>query len=348
MNNLTDKNVSIVVTTIAKPNDVLKEIAQKSKRSGYRFIIVGDESSPPDFFLEGCEYYDLKQQKDTGLKFAQQCPTRHYSRKNIGYLLAMLNGSSLILETDDDNLPFDTFWQARQREHSLPAIENGGWVNVYRYFASGNIWPRGFALEALQKQIKPWESIEVKKISCPIQQGLADEQPDVDAIYPLTMPLPVFFRKDRRLVLRKSWCPFNSQNTTWWPETYPLLYLPSYCPFRLTDIWRSFVAQRIAYENGWGILFYEPTVKHVRNAHNLLKDFEQEVPGYLKNYIMCEALEKLNLKPGVNYIHENLQICYAKLVSMSLLDKKELALLEAWLMDIKDIANHHVQEVIEI
>jgi hypothetical protein len=28
----------------------------------------------------------------------------------------------------------------------------------------------------------------------------------------------------------------------------------------MTDIWRSFVAQRIAYENDWAVLFHEPTV----------------------------------------------------------------------------------------
>ena len=54
---------------------------------------------------------------------------------------------------------------------------------------------------------------------------------------------------------------------------YPLLYLPAYCSFRMTDIWRSFVAQRIAWENGWRLLFHGPTMEQERNVHDLMKDF---------------------------------------------------------------------------
>ena len=57
-----------------------------------------------------------------------------------------------------------------------------------------------------------------------------------------------------------TWCPFNSQTTWWWPEAYPLLYLPSHCSFRMTDIWRSFVAQRCLWELGHGLVFHAPEV----------------------------------------------------------------------------------------
>jgi hypothetical protein len=69
------------------------------------------------------------------------------------------------------------------------------------------------------------------------------------------------FLPNRRVALGAgAWSPFNSQNTAWYPKAYPLLYLPSYCSFRMTDIWRSFVAQRIAWENGWAVLFKSPDV----------------------------------------------------------------------------------------
>lgn len=92
-----------------------------------------------------------------------------------------------------------------------------------------------------------YEKISNLTVECPIQQGLADNNPDVDAIYRLILPFPTIFRKGRKVALgNNSWSPFNSQNTTWWKKAFPLLYLPSYCSFRMTDIWRSFVAQRIA------------------------------------------------------------------------------------------------------
>jgi hypothetical protein len=173
---------------------------------------------------------------------------------------------------------------------------------------------------------------------CPIQQGLANENPDVDAIYRLIAELPQSFRKDRRVALAAgSWCPFNSQNTTWWRDAFPLLYLPSYCSFRMTDIWRSFIAQRIAWTNNWSVLFHEPTVRQERNEHNLLRDFRDEVPGYLHNKSICEALEKLSLRSGVENLGENLLICYETLMGMELIDRKELELIKAWLEDLESM-----------
>jgi hypothetical protein len=160
---------------------------------------------------------------------------------------------------------------------------------------------------------------------------LCNENPDVDAIYRLIMPLPQTFRKDRRVALTEgTWCPFNSQNTTWRREAFGLLYLPAYCSFRMTDIWRSFIAQRIGWANGWGVLYHEPNMWQERNVHNLMRDFEDEVPGYLNNSKICEELEDLALESGARKIGGNLRVCYEKLVEMGLVDARELDLLEVW------------------
>jgi len=105
----------------------------------------------------------------------------------------------------------------------------------------------------------------------------------------------------------------------------------------MTDIWRSFIAQRIAWLNGWSVLFHEPTMTQQRNEHNLLRDLKDEVPGYLHNSKICEALSALQLRPGRDKIGDNLKICYEKLISMSLIDDEELPLLDAWLTDIKQL-----------
>jgi hypothetical protein len=330
--------ISIVVTSIARPNKALQELAQGCSEKDYRFIVIGDEASPADFHIDGCDFYSLKRQKQTNLKFAQMCPTRHYARKNIGYLLAIDNGASIIIETDDDNIACKSFWAQRQRICKAAIVETNGWINVYQYFTDQNIWPRGFALEHLKDTLPDFETLNQAESDCPIQQGLADDNPDVDAVYRLTLQLPQTFRKDRRVALAGgSWCPFSSQNTTWWSDAFGLLYLPSYCSFRMTDIWRSFIAQRIAWLNGWAILFHEPTVRQERNEHNLLRDFYDEIPGYLHNSEICQALEALQLKPGTEEIGENLKVCYEMLVGMSLIEREELDLLDAWLEDIEQI-----------
>ena len=327
--------LAVVVTSISGPNRVLSELAEGAGARGHRFVVVGDEKSPSDFQLEGCDFYGLGAQFETGFGFARLCPTRHYARKNLGYLLAIQGGATLIVETDDDNIPREEFWAERRRVQSVPATGGAGWVNAYRYFTDAHIWPRGLPLDRVKDAVAPFESLPRADADCPIQQGLADENPDVDAIYRLVSELPQSFRRDRRVALGAgSWCPFNSQNTTWWADAFPLLYLPAYCSFRMTDIWRSFVAQRLAWEQGWSVLFHEPTVWQERNEHNLMRDFGDEVPGYLHNDSIREALAALKLAPGVERLGEGLMACYERLVEMSLVGREELPLLAAWLDDL--------------
>lgn len=335
------ETVALVITSIAKPNAVLRSLSEGCVENGWQFTLIGDEASPAEFSMEGCRFYGLEEQRHLEFEFAGKCPTRHYARKNIGYLLAIRAGADMIVETDDDNIPRVEFWQERRRRQSASTIPaNHGWVNVYRYFSEANIWPRGLPLDRINAPLPPFETLAARELDCPIQQGLADENPDVDAIYRLLLSLPQSFRSDRRVALMQgSWCPFNSQNTTWWPDAFPLLYLPAYCSFRMTDIWRSFVAQRVAWTNDWAILFHEPTVSQERNEHDLMRDFKDEVPGYLHNRSICEALDGLPLKPGVERTGENLRACYEKLVSMNLIDERELQLVDAWLGDLKRIVD---------
>lgn len=333
-----NEKTALVVTSIAQPNAVLRALAQGSVKHGLEFIIIGDESSPATFELEGSRFYGINEQRALPFSFAEKCPTRHYARKNIGYLIAISEGAQVVVETDDDNMPSEDFWTERVRRNSVNVVSDAGWVNVYRYFTDANIWPRGLPLDHIQSAIPPFESLIAEEIDCPIQQGLADENPDVDAIYRLALPLPQSFRRDRRVALDAgTWSPFNSQNTTWWRDAFPLLYLPAYCSFRMTDIWRSFVAQRISWANDWGVLFHEATILQERNEHNLMRDFKDEVPGYLNNSRIAEALDRLTLQKGLDKLCDNLKICYEELVRMELVGARELDLVEAWISDIEEV-----------
>ena len=170
----------------------------------------------------------------------------------------------------------------------------------------------------------------------PIQQGLADNNPDVDAVYRLIMPLPVNFKENEDIALGPHvWSPFNSQNTTWFKEAFPLMYLPSYCSFRMTDIYRSLIAQRIAWENNWSVLFHKPTVYQDRNEHNLMKDFSDEIPGYLQVESIREILDQTFIPGGVLNLSKALRKCYKVLVEKKIFDIKEIEILDAWLNDLK-------------
>lgn len=327
---------SLIITSIANDqHPVLNQFAKDCEQQGTSFIVIGDTKSPSTFNLAGCDFWSVDRQLTMPFELAAITPTRHYSRKNLGYLLAIKNGSTEIVETDDDNYPKAGFWDKKNREVKSHLFENTGWVNVYRYFTKNFIWPRGFPLEELQRTQTALADLKNISVNCPIQQGLADENPDVDAIYRLTYPLPLNFEIKARLALGKNaWSPFNSQNTFWFREAFALMYLPSYCSFRMTDIWRSYVAQRIAWECGWSILYHEPTVWQERNDHNLMKDFEDEISGYSNNLRICEELQKLTLKQGQENITDNLVTCYQKLIDIGVIGKEEMPLLKAWIKDI--------------
>jgi hypothetical protein len=85
------------------------------------------------------------------------------------------------------------------------------------------------------------------------------------------------------------------------------------------------------------VLFHGPTVSQERNDHDLLKDFADEVPGYLNNAAICDQLALLDIEKGVEKIGENLRKCYRALIRRNLIREEELQLLEAWLADVDSI-----------
>lgn len=327
---------SLVITSISAPNKILQEFARGCTHNNWDYIVIGDARSPSEFEITGCTFFSLEEQQKLSFKLAKHLPANHYARKNLGYLQAMQNGAKIIVESDDDNLPLKSFWHKRIEKTDCLSLQNASWTNVFNYFSKKHVWPRGFPLEEVMHSAPPLSTLKKQNKVCPIQQGLANNEPDVDAIYRLTINAPVKFQLKRKHIAlgKNSWCPFNSQNTTWFYNAFPLLYLPSFCSFRMTDIWRSFVAQRICWENGWHVDFHQPTVIHNRNQHNLLKDYSDEAPGYLYNSAICKKLEKTKLKGGQHNILNDLLTCYEELITMKLIDKKELKLLDVWCNDL--------------
>lgn len=328
------ENTYLIITSIEnQTHPVLNVYAKETSKHNVSLIVIGDTKSPKEFNLDGCDFYSIECQQDLKFQLAKSLPVQHYARKNLGYLIAISKGAKIIIETDDDNLPLDGFWEYRTNQVNAHLLCNEGWVNVYKYFTESHIWPRGYALEYIQDKLPTLDSQLL--IDCPIQQGLADGNPDVDAIYRLTMPLPIVFNKANSIALgNNSICPFNSQNTTWFKKAFPLLYLPSYCSFRMTDIWRSFVAQRIAWSCNWSILFHHSTVWQERNDHSLMNDFREEILGYTNNSQIVKSLNELDLKDGVESIADNMRCCYNLLIKQGFVDQKEADLLDAWLKDV--------------
>jgi hypothetical protein len=325
----------LVVTTVNAPNACLLSLSEGAARRGIPFLVAGDTKSPPDFSLPYCEYYGIGRQVAEFPRLCELLPTRHYVRKNVAYLAAIRRGATEIQETDDDNFPRKEFWSALPRTIRAEVVRGKGkWLNVYRLFSDGFIWPRGLPLEHVHGS-DTFGSDGTGDVEALIVQGLADDNPDVDAVFRMTCDLPFTFNQRGPVWLAPgTWCPFNSQNTIFRKAVFPLLYLPSKCTFRMTDIWRSFVAQRCLWETGGGVIFHSPTVYQERNEHNLLRDFEDEVPGYRLNDKIRLALDACRLDRGD--MTGNLVRCYASLVEGGFLPPDELPLVRRWCEELED------------
>lgn len=330
-----------VITTIQPPTNAVIALKQRLDSLGGRLVVAGDRKGPASFELPGVDFLPVLAQKASGFALAGLLPEGHYARKNIGYLHAIRSGARCIYETDDDNAPLAS-WGMRTETATARGIRDRGWINIYRSFSKELIWPRGFPLEEVRcgdrkagHMLGPDSAVRA-----PIQQGLANNSPDVDAVWRLVMDRPFDFDHGPSIHLTEgSWCPFNSQSTWFWPDAFPLLYLPSFCSFRMTDIWRSFVAQRCLWAMGCGVVFHAPEVVQERNAHDLMRDFRDEVPGYLENARLARALAGLKLAEGADGCGRNLLTCYRELVTQGIIPADEVPLVEAWLSDVRNARN---------
>ncbi len=332
---------ALVLTTINAPNWVLERFAEGAKARGIHFVVIGDTKTPEPYVLDGVDYYGVERQHEAWGDVSRLIPVRHYARKNVGYLIAAQAGADVIQESDDDNIPHedargDAFWADIPAAHDVDVVTTDGpWLNAYALFSDDGLWPRGYPLEWLGRQgeitATPGQARGL------ILQGLADENPDVDAVFRLTRTLPLNFKEHKAVMLAPgAWCPFNSQNTIFQREAFPLLYLPAYCSFRMTDIWRSFVAQRCLWETGEGVVFHNATVYQERNEHSLLKDFEDEVPGYLHNDAIRVALDACRLDGSD--LFRSVAVCYEALVAGSFIPDDEMPVVRAWLAAMEAVA----------
>lgn len=326
-----------VITTIAQPTSCIKTLSKKLEGTN-GLIVIGDKKGPISYPINNAQFFSLEHQLQLDFKLTNKLPTGHYSRKNLGYLLAIKQGEDCIYETDDDNQP-NEFWAIRNKKANVLVASPSNWINVYKHFSKENIWPRGFLLDRItDSESTPLFDNKLIEIEAPIQQGLADVSPDVDAIWRLTQDHEFYFDRNDSIALQPgTWCPFNTQSTWWWKEAFPLLYLPSYCSFRMTDIWKSFIAQRCLWEMGHKLVFHSAEVNQERNIHNLMKDFEAEIPGYSLNEKLTLILEGSRLLSGKENALRNLVVCYEDLAANNIIPKDELSLVNAWASDLEKI-----------
>jgi hypothetical protein len=108
----------------------------------------------------------------------------------------------------------------------------------------------------------------------------------------------------------------------------------------MTDIWRSFIAQICLYKAGKHIAFGRATMFQDRNQHNLIRDFADEISGYLNNARIMELLSDISLSDDPNQIGPNMRACYERLAEVKIVSQDELNLVDLWLKDIKQFSKN--------
>ncbi len=315
----------IVITSIFAPTQAVKDFA---KLEDWQLIVVGDQKTPPGWKHPGVTYLSPSDQQKLDFHGIDQLPWKSYGRKNVGYLYAMLHGADIIADTDDDNIPYKDWAKSIKFEGNFTTLKSSGFINIYKYFTKKHVWPRGYPLNRVLEQEKIKEMQKKQKVG--VWQFLADEDPDVDAIYRLTNNTPIYFKKRPPLVLEKGTpSPFNSQNTFFSKEFFPLLYLPVFVTFRFTDILRGLIAQPLLWNEGARLGFGHATAIQKRNPHDYLKDFESEIPCYLYPEKVIEVVQS-SIKAQAT-LKVNLLNAYKKLHAANIVPENEVTSVHAWL-----------------
>jgi hypothetical protein len=322
----------IVITSIFQPTEAVNAFASNKE---YQLVVAGDKKTPADWNYPNVKYLSVAEQQNIGTHLKQLLPYNHYCRKMMGYLYALEQGCTSIIDTDDDNIPKDN-WHFPSFEGDFAFIPGGkGYVNIYQLYTDQKIWARGLPLQLIAKQFHLDKELTNAKVKVGIWQGLADEDPDVDAIYRLTSDTPCYFKEHPPVVLGKGTIsPFNSQNTLIREELFPLLYLPTYVTFRFTDILRGLVAQPIMWLYDYLLGFTDATVVQKRNPHDYVKDFISEIPMYQFGEQVIDITT--GAISASRSIEDNLFSTYEALEKKSIVEAKELEVLSAWLKDISE------------
>ena len=322
--------IPLVITTINNNTKALKEF---EKQENIFPIIIGDKKGPKEFQTKG-QFLSLDDQLDLSSSFAKICPTNHYSRKNIGYIIAKKFGSTLILESDDDNCPYSGWlesWPKMDLKLNVcKTNDKSEWINIYELFSDKKIWPRGFPLSKINNNKNILISNSRVKIG--VWQGLANGEPDVDAIYRLTNVGETIFKENQIALSSGTYCPINSQNTLWQFKFIPLMYLPCTVSFRYTDILRGIIAQHLLFCYGYTVGFCSANVYQDRNEHNLITDFQDEIEMYKHQENILDILRKTHVSR--NSIQEDVMSIYRILSNNGVVDSSELDFLQAYLEDL--------------
>jgi len=260
---------------------------------GWQIVVVGDLSTNHaewhSVVSDSLHYLSPTDQDKLFPEFSKIIGYKNYARKNIGYLYAAMNGATQIFDTDDDTFIRKESLVYFKDFNNCDFFDVNGedFFNPYLYFAEGSdIWPRGYPLRFVssdKRKLRQGQTISKSnsRINFDVLQTLVNSEPDVDAIYRMTVTdnIKDFEVSSSILKINKPiFVPGNTQSTLWInSKKFRFLYVPRWVSFRFCDILKMYIAQRyseLAYAGFW--------TDQIRNPHDYMVDFESEIECYLQ------------------------------------------------------------------
>lgn len=330
-----------VTTTIFNESYAIKQV---KNLKNWCIVVVGDKKTRDyynNFNTKRSVYLSPYEQSKLGFKILEDIPWNHFGRKNIGYLYAIKKGATLVYDFDDDNqliksIPENFF-------NTFTVETTNKYYNLYPQLSGvESSWPRGFPLNKIKKTETKNRLLKKKFLdmtNVTIIQSLANNDPDVDAIYRLTQKLPFGFytysRKRLYVIPRGTVMPYNAQATLHYYFSFLFMLLPCTVHGRVSDIWRSYITQYIMKHTSYRIGFSSPWVEQYRNKHDYMKDFNSEIPLYEQASAFTEVLD--SWKPKSESIVERLLEVYILLFKNGFLQRKDVELAKHWIQDLIEI-----------
>ena len=223
-----------VITSIYPPGEAVEGFASQE---GNHLIVSGDKKTPTDWAHKDTSYLSPENQISLPFRTVTKLPWNHYCRKMAGYLYAMREGATQILDTDDDNIPYSGYNFPQNSIEALTTKGGLGFVNVYQNFQlTISLGPTPDKIDS-QGCLTKKHGEEVNKIA--IWQGLGLRSGRNAICLPPTRIPSIKGLMDTKkpgvhLTLK---IPFS--------QAQLLSYLPAFVTFRFTDILRGYVAQPI-------------------------------------------------------------------------------------------------------
>ena len=339
----------IVITAFNPPSSFMVNLEKNIE--GWKIVVVGNNETNDknwNIFQSSNKlfYLSLDDQIDLNYNIIKYLKQNSYYRKSIGYLYAIQHGAREIYDMDEDiefdyisilnNFLDNIFVSCVIRNDSLM-------INPYNHFGNKNIWPRGFKINDIGKQItNEFHFINSSNILLKplIYQGLINNYPDVDSIFYLTRinnNSTYNFNNSYPLIyFPNNYIPINSKNTRYLYDIFPLLMFPISIDENIGDIWRGYIMQYFTWKMK-GVIIYYNTDSYRKNNQQTNYDFNKQKKNY---YELNKFLELLNLYPendNYKYLFEIFNNFFDMLVNNNMITKEDATIYKVFSKDLINI-----------